>query len=66
MAKQEKVTRQELRKMHIGPTRIINLTDPKKIPSARVTCTQMKQEEGFEFTFKPDYEAVAVSITRVK
>ena len=64
--KQEKVTRQELREMRIGQTRIINLTDPKKIPSARVTCTQMKQEEGFEFAFRPDYEAVAVSITRVK
>ena len=63
---QSKLTRRELREMHIGQTRIINLTDPKKIPSARVTCTQMKQEEGFEFTFKPDYEAVAVSITRVK
>ena len=64
--KQEKVTRQELREMRIGQTRIINLADPKKIPSARVTCTQMKQEEGFEFAFKPDYETVAVSITRVK
>ena len=64
--KQEKVTRQELREMHIGQTRIINLTDPKKITSARVTCIQMKQEEGFEFAFKPDYETVAVSITRVK
>ena len=66
MGKQEKVTRQELREMHIGQTRIINLADPKKISSARVTCIQMKLEEGFEFTFKPDYEAVAVSITRTK
>jgi hypothetical protein len=63
---QEKVTRQELREMHVGQTRIINLLDPKKIPSARITCLQMKQEEGLEFTFKPDYEAVAVSITRTK
>ena len=63
---QEKVTRNELLEMHIGQTRIITLTNPKKIPSARVTCIQMKQEEGFEFAFKPDYEAVAVSITRVK
>ena len=63
---QEKVTRQELRDMHIGQTRIITLEDPKKIPSARVTCLQMKQEEGLEFTFKPDFEACAVSITRLK
>ena len=63
---QEKVTRQELRDMHIGQTRIITLTNPKKIPSARITCIQLKREEGIEFTFKPDYEAVAVSITRTK
>ena len=63
---QEKVTRQELRDMRIGQTRIITLVDPKKIPSARITCLQMKQEEGLEFMFKPDYEAVAVSITRLK
>ena len=52
--------------MRIGQTRIITLVDPKKIPSARITCLQMKQEEGLEFMFKPDYEAVAVSITRLK
>jgi len=63
---QKKVTRQELREMRIGQTRIITLEDPKKIPSARITCLQMKQEEGLEFTFKPDYEANAVSITRIK
>ena len=63
---QKKVTRQELRDMRIGQTRIITLADPKKIPSARITCLQMKQEEGLEFMFRPDYEAVAVSITRLK
>lgn len=63
---QERVTRRELREMRIGQTRIITLEDPKKIPSARITCLQMKQEEGLEFTFKPDYEAKAVSITRTK
>lgn len=63
---QERVTRKELRDMRIGQTRIITLEDPKKIPSARITCLQMKQEEGLEFTFKPDYEAKAVSITRTK
>ena len=63
---QDKVTRKELLDMHIGQTRIITLENPKKIPSARITCLQMKQEEGLEFTFKPDYEAKAVSITRIK
>jgi hypothetical protein len=63
---QEKVTRQELREMHIGQTRIITLTDGKKISSARQTCQQLKNEEGLEFMFKPDYDAKAVSITRTK
>lgn len=52
--------------MHIGQTRIITLTDGKKISSARQTCQQLKNEEGLEFMFKPDYEAKAVSITRTK
>ena len=63
---QEKVTRQELRDMRVGQTRIITLSDPKKIPSARITCLQMKQEEGLEFAFKSDFETRAVSITRLK
>ena len=63
---QEKVTRQELRDMRVGQTRIITLADPKKIPSTRITCLQMRQEEGLEFVFKSDYETNAVSITRVK
>jgi len=62
---QEKVTRQELREMHIGQTRIFTLTDAKKVTSARVTCTQMKHEEGLEFMVKPDYQAKSVSITRM-
>ena len=63
---QEKVTRQELREMHVGQTRIFLLTDAKKVASARITCTQMRNEEGLEFQVKPDYQAKAVSITRVK
>lgn len=52
--------------MRVGQTRIITLSDPKKIPSARITCLQMKQEEGLEFAFKSDFETRAVSITRLK
>ena len=63
---QEKVTRQELREMHVGQTRIFLLTDAKKVASARITCTQMRNEEGLEFQVKPDYQSKAVSITRVK
>lgn len=62
---QTKVTRQELREMHIGQTRIITLTDPKKVTSAKVTANQLKNEKEGEWVVKPDYEACAVSITRI-
>ena len=63
---QEKVTRQELRDMHIGQTRIFTLMEEKKISSARVTAQQMKNEKEREWSVKPDYDACAVSITRLK
>ena len=63
---QEKVRRQELRDMHVGQTRIFTLMEEKKISSARVTAQQMKNEKEGEWLVKPDYEACAVSITRVK
>ena len=64
--RQEKVTRKELRGMRIGKTRIIELFEEKKIESARQTARQVSLEDHMEFTFKPDYEACAVSITRTK
>ena len=63
---QEKVTRQELRDMHIGQTRIFTLMEEKKISSARVTAQQMKNEKEGEWLVKHDYDACAVSITRLK
>ena len=63
---QEKVTKEELREMRIGQTRIITLTDRRKLNSARVTAQHVKNEEGLEFTCKLDYEACAISITRTK
>lgn len=63
---QEKVTRQELRDMRVGQTRIFLLAEEKKLSSARITCQQMKNEEGLEFDVKPDYGAKAISITRLK
>ena len=63
---QEKVTRKELTYMHIGQTRIIHLAEKSKIESARQTVRQVSSEKDMEFIFKPDKEAVAVSITRIK
>lgn len=63
---QDKVTRKELLEMHIGQTRIISLPDGGKIESAKVTCKQMKDLKKGEWQVKPDYDAIAVSITRIK
>jgi hypothetical protein len=63
---QEKVTRQELREMHIGQTRIFQLVNRKKIASARVTAAHLKNEEGLVFEVNPDWESSAVSIKRIK
>lgn len=63
---QERVTRQDLRNMRVGQTRIFTLADKKKVTSARVQANQLKQEEGLEFDVKPDYTSASVSITRVK
>lgn len=63
---QDKVTRQELRDLNIGQTRIFTLSDRKKITSARVTAQQLKNEEGMEFEVRQDYEASSVCIKRTK
>lgn len=64
--KQEKVTRNELRMMYVGQTRIITLSDRKKMVSARVTATQLKNEEGLEFSVKSDWSTSSVCITRTR
>ena len=63
---QEKVTRKELLEMHIGQTRIISLSNGGKVDSAKVTAKQMKDLKKGEWQVKPDYDACAVSITRLK
>lgn len=63
---QERVSRQDLRNMRVGQTRIFTLADKKKITSARVQANQLKNEEDLEFDVKPDFDASSVSITRVK
>lgn len=63
---QERVSRQELRGMRVGQTRIFTLTERKKITSARVQAQQLKNEEGLEYEVRPDYEQSQVCITRVR
>ena len=66
MERQETVTRNELRELHVGQTRIFNLNQANKVASARVTCRQMGLEYGMEFEVKTDYFNRAVCITRKK
>ena len=63
---QARVSRKDLRNLRVGQTRIFTLANKKKVTSARVQANQLKLEEGLEFDVKPDYEASAVSITRIK
>lgn len=64
--RQPKVTRKELREMHVGETRIILLEKPTSIDSARVTCMQLKNLQEGEWMMKPDFKQCGVSITRIK
>ena len=52
--------------MHIGQTRIFTLTNPTKLQSVATTLNQLKNERKGEWTHKKDYDACAVSVTRVK
>jgi hypothetical protein len=63
---QEKVTREELLAMHIGQTRIFTLIDKTKLQSVASTLTQLKNEDKGEWTHRKDYDASAVSVTRIK
>ncbi len=63
---QEKVTRKELIEMHVGQTRIFSLTNPTKLQSVATILNQLKNERKGEWTHRKDYEACAVSVTRVK
>ena len=63
---QEKVTREELLAMHINQARIFTLNDRNKLQSVATTLTQLKNEGKGEWTHRKDYDAVAISITRIK
>ncbi len=63
---QEKVTREELMSMKIGQTRIFTLSDKTKLQSIATTLTQLKKEDKGEWTHRKDYEASAISVTRLK
>lgn len=63
---QEKVTREELLGMRIGKTCIFTLNDKTKLQSVATTLTQLKNEGKGEWTHRKDYDACAISITRLK
>lgn len=63
---QERVSREDLRNMRVGQTRIFTLVSKKKITSAKQNIYQLQREEDLAYEVKPDYEASSVSVTRIK
>ena len=63
---QDRVSRKDLRELRVGQTRIFTLADKKKLTSARVQASQLKNEEDLEFNVRPDYASSSVSITRIR
>ena len=63
---QEKETYKELQDMHLGQTRILTLTDSTKMQSVATTLTYLKKIGRGEWTHRKDYDACAVSVTRIK
>ena len=63
---QEHVSKAELREMHIGQTRIFTLMEETKLQSVATTLNQLKNEKKGEWTHRKDYDACAVSVTRIK
>lgn len=66
MAELEKVSRKLLRQMFVGQTKIFALEPVRQLNVARVTCNQLKHEEGIVFRVVPDYQAKGICITRTK
>ena len=53
----EKPTRNALRAMRVGTTRVFRLPENKFVNTARVMANQLKHEEGLVFQVNADYEA---------
>jgi hypothetical protein len=66
MAEIEKVSRKRLREMFVGQTKIFSMEPVKQLNVARVTCNQLKHEEGKVYVVNPDYQAGGICIRRVK
>ena len=66
MAELEKVSRKLLREMFVGQTKIYSMEPIKQINVARVTCNQLKHEEGKVYVVNPDYSVGGICIRRVK
>ena len=62
----EKPTRNALRAMRVGTTRVFRLPENKFVNTARVMANQLKHEECLVFQVNADYEAKSVCIRRLK
>ena len=62
--KKETVTREELRRIAPGTTKIYTLPSPQKCVSVRVSCSYLHKYEGLEFSTSIDAETSTISVTR--
>ena len=63
---QDKVTRKELLDMFVGQTRIFMLKERTKLHSTAVTANRLKKERMGTWECRKDYDAISISVTRVK
>lgn len=66
MNEQKTVTRNEMRNLHIGESRIFRLENRKTISSVKVQANQLKKEEDYHFSVRTDYANNSVCITRIR
>lgn len=66
MKPQKTVSKEELRALKIGQSRIVILEMATTINSIKVSAHTLGKEEGKTFNIRTDYEVPAVCITRTE
>lgn len=63
---QKTVSKDELRAMRVGQSRVVLLEEATTINSIKVSACTLGKEEGKKFNIRTDYDAPAVCITRTE
>lgn len=66
LEQREKVSKEELRNMRVGQSRIFTLADKKKIKSVKTQVYEVKVEEDRNYEVRTDFSSSSVCVTRVK